>query len=259
MGVDPRITDCGSLLRKLSEPGAIKQAGQAAQVRIAYEHPRGGDHAASDRFAGRRCLHERQRSFDVVVVGGGGAGLAAAAEAARLGRSVVLLEKNPKLGGSTAWSVGSMSITNSPHQQRARHTGHAAGALRGPRAARRPATRRATTCKLRRILVENTTDMFEWLTRPRPRVRGADAGAAAPRNRMHLVLPNSRAFPYYLGRHCRRLGVDIRARNARRAADRRERARDGRARRERAPAQRRVSRARRRRARRGRLQRRRAS
>jgi len=25
MGVDPRITDCGSLLRKLSEPGAIKQ------------------------------------------------------------------------------------------------------------------------------------------------------------------------------------------------------------------------------------------
>ncbi len=26
MGVDPRITDCGSLLRKLSEPGAIKQA-----------------------------------------------------------------------------------------------------------------------------------------------------------------------------------------------------------------------------------------
>ena len=28
--------------------------------------------------------------------------------------------------------------------------------------------------------------------------------------RMHLVLPNSRAFPRYLGRHCARLGVDIR-------------------------------------------------
>jgi hypothetical protein len=25
MGVDPRITDCGSLLRKLSEPGALKR------------------------------------------------------------------------------------------------------------------------------------------------------------------------------------------------------------------------------------------
>ena len=32
---------------------------------------------------------------DVVVVGGGGAGMAAAIEAANLGRSVVLLEKNP--------------------------------------------------------------------------------------------------------------------------------------------------------------------
>jgi maleate cis-trans isomerase len=25
-GIDPRITDCGSLLRKLSEPGAVRQA-----------------------------------------------------------------------------------------------------------------------------------------------------------------------------------------------------------------------------------------
>ena len=41
---------------------------------------------------------------DVVVVGGGGAGLAAAA----LGMDVVLLEKNPELGGSTAWSLGAI-------------------------------------------------------------------------------------------------------------------------------------------------------
>ncbi|MGY9057836.1 MAG: FAD-dependent oxidoreductase, partial [Alphaproteobacteria bacterium] len=55
---------------------------------------------------------------DVIVVGGGGAGMAAAIEAARLGRRVVLLEKNPALGGSTAWSVGSISATGT-HQQRA--------------------------------------------------------------------------------------------------------------------------------------------
>ena len=46
---------------------------------------------------------------DVVVVGGGGAGLAAAAEAAGLGLNVVLLEKGPELGGSTAWSLGAIS------------------------------------------------------------------------------------------------------------------------------------------------------
>ena len=37
---------------------------------------------------------------DVIVIGGGGAGLAAASEAAGLGRRVLLLEKNPALGGS---------------------------------------------------------------------------------------------------------------------------------------------------------------
>src|SRR6185295_12057576 len=64
--------------------------------------------------------------------------------------------------------------------------------------------------ELRRILVDSTTDMFEWL-------RGLGLVFAGPMpepphrvNRMHLVLPNSRAFPYYVGRHCRKLGVDIR-------------------------------------------------
>src|SRR6185436_806332 len=101
-------------------------------------------------------------TFDVVVVGGGGAGLAAAASAARLGRSVVLLEKNPKLGGSTAWSVGSMSITNSPPQQ-------AHGIQDTPQAhfedlellAGQYAPR--DNQQLRRILIDSTTDMFEWL------------------------------------------------------------------------------------------------
>jgi len=143
------------------------------------------------------------------VVGGGGAGLAAAAEAARLGRSVVLLEKNPELGGSTAWSVGSISITNSPHQlaRGIRDTPQAhfedLGLLAGAYAPR-------DNLPLRRILAEHTNEMFEWL-------RGTGLEFAGPMiepphryPRMHLVLPNSRAFPYYLGRHCARLGVDLR-------------------------------------------------
>ena len=52
---------------------------------------------------------------DVIVVGGGGAGLAAASSAVELGRQVILLEKNPMLGGSTAWSVGSVSATRKIH------------------------------------------------------------------------------------------------------------------------------------------------
>ncbi len=152
---------------------------------------------------------DKIETFDVVVVGGGGAGLAAASEAARLGRSVVLLEKNPKLGGSTAWSVGSISITNSPHQleRGIRDTPQEhfedLGLLAGQYAPR-------DNLQLRRILVDNTNDLFVWL-------RGLGLEFAGPMielphryPRMHLVLPNSRAFPHYLGRHCARLGVDIR-------------------------------------------------
>src|SRR5258708_23744230 len=59
-----------------------------------------------------------QSIHDVVVVGGGGSGLAAAIEARALGRDVLLLEKNPQLGGSTAWSIGSVSASATPHQLR---------------------------------------------------------------------------------------------------------------------------------------------
>jgi succinate dehydrogenase/fumarate reductase flavoprotein subunit len=143
------------------------------------------------------------------VVGGGGAGLAAAAEAARLGRSVILLEKNPQTGGSTSWSVGSVTATNTPHQKRAgiqdspqahfEDLALHAGAL-APR----------DNLALRRILVDNTTDMLEWLMRlgvvfvgpmPEPPHRYA---------RMHNVVPNSKSFAFHLTRHCEALGVDIR-------------------------------------------------
>jgi hypothetical protein len=32
-----------------------------------------------------------------------------------LGRDVVLLEKNASLGGSTAWSIGSVTASGTPH------------------------------------------------------------------------------------------------------------------------------------------------
>jgi succinate dehydrogenase/fumarate reductase flavoprotein subunit len=146
---------------------------------------------------------------DVIVVGGGGAGLAAAAEAARLGRSVILLEKNAQTGGSTSWSVGSVTATNTPHQKRA-------GIQDSPQAHFEDLALHAgplaprDNLALRRILVENTTDMLEWLMRlgvvfvgpmPEPPHRYA---------RMHNVVPNSKSFAYHLTRHCESLGVDIR-------------------------------------------------
>ncbi len=56
-------------------------------------------------------------SFDVIVVGSDSAGLAAAIAAAENGARTLMIEKNPTLGGTTAWSVGSITTSSSRHQR----------------------------------------------------------------------------------------------------------------------------------------------
>ena len=150
---------------------------------------------------------------DVLIIGGGGTGLAAAIEAAELGRGVILLEKNAETGGSTSWSVGSITATGTPHQRKAgiqdstdahfedmeKH----AGAL-APR----------DNLALRRILVDNTTDMIEWLMKLGVVFVGPEEEPPHRVARMHNVVPNSRSFAYHLTRRCRDLGVDLRLNTA---------------------------------------------
>ena len=51
---------------------------------------------------------------DLVVVGSGASGLTAAFTAASLGLDVVVVEKEPQLGGASAWSGGWMWIPCNP-------------------------------------------------------------------------------------------------------------------------------------------------
>lgn len=146
--------------------------------------------------------------FDVVVVGGGGAGLAAAIEAAEAGASVVLLEKNARLGGSTAWSIGSVTATRTPHQRRqgiaddpADHWADMPG-FAGELAAR-------DNDELRRVLCDEMPATFQWLLDSGLCFFGPMPEPPHRRPRMHNVLPNSRAFIYHLGRRARRAGVRI--------------------------------------------------
>jgi succinate dehydrogenase/fumarate reductase flavoprotein subunit len=146
---------------------------------------------------------------DVIVIGGGGAGLAAASSAARLGRKVILLEKAATLGGTTALSVGSVSATGTPHQRRAgikdspdEHF-EDLGLLAGPLANR-------DNLALRRILVDNISETFDWLESTGLVFSGPSVEPPHRYPRMHNVLPSSRAFPHHLGRHARALGVEIR-------------------------------------------------
>ena len=150
-----------------------------------------------------------ETTVDVVVVGGGGAGLAAAIVAAEAGASVLLLEKNERLGGSTAWSIGSVTATQTPHQRRrgivdspAEHWADMpgfAGALQ-PR----------DNDALRRILCNEMPATFQWLLDSGVCFYGPMPEPPHRQPRMHNVLPNSRAFIYHLERRARRAGVDIR-------------------------------------------------
>ena len=99
---------------------------------------------------------------DVIVVGGGGSGLAAAITAAESGARVVLLEKNPILGGTTRLSIGSITATQTDIQKRA-------GIVDSPDEHFEDMAKFAgdlvsrDNLELRRILVDNVADSVRWL------------------------------------------------------------------------------------------------
>lgn len=56
--------------------------------------------------------HSAQKVYDVVVYGGTSSGVAAAIQASRMGRSVVLIEPSKRLGGLTSGGLGQTDIGN---------------------------------------------------------------------------------------------------------------------------------------------------
>ena len=126
---------------------------------------------------------------------------------------MILLEKNSQTGGTTSWSVGSVTATNTPHQKRA-------GVKDSPQehfedlAAHAGALAPRDNLALRRLLVDNTTDMLEWLMNLGVVFVGPMPEPPHRYPRMHNVVPNSKSFAYHLTRHCRELGVDIRLNTA---------------------------------------------
>ncbi len=150
----------------------------------------------------------QEATYDVVVVGGGGSGLAAALEARAARRNVVLLEKNAELGGSTAWSIGSVTASQTPHQSRKGIVDNPADHWRDMAAFNGELDARDNV-DLRRLLADEMPETFRWLLKHGVRFYGPMPEPPHTKPRMHNVLPNSRAFITHLSKAARRAGVSI--------------------------------------------------
>ncbi|TIP18352.1 FAD-dependent oxidoreductase [Mesorhizobium sp.] len=146
---------------------------------------------------------------DVIVVGGGGSGLFAAIEAAEMGSRVLVLEKNPRPGGTTNWAIGSLSSSASPMQAAIGVTDTPDAHFEDMALFHGKLLLRDNP-ELRQAFVDNVPETLRKLLNMGVVFFGPMPEPPHRVPRMHNVLPNSRAYAHALYRRTRQLGVDVR-------------------------------------------------
>lgn len=86
----------------------------ANAIRAAGGDPTAFAAAVVTKKAAKKVIRE---NTDIVVVGAGGAGISAAVKAETLGKSVILIEKMPTIGGATVLNAGTLIATGSRYQR----------------------------------------------------------------------------------------------------------------------------------------------
>lgn len=153
-------------------------------------------------------MTNRREMVDVVVVGGGAAGLAAAVASATRGMNTVLLEKEPRLGGTTRLSVGSFSAAGTRLQRLARIVDNPDD-FREDMVAFAPALAPRDNSALRAMLAAEAAVTLAWLEDLGVVFVGPFPEPPHRVNRMHNVIPNSQAYIDTLGAAAKRLGVKV--------------------------------------------------
>lgn len=147
---------------------------------------------------------------DVVIVGGGGSGLAAAAEASRFPGKVIVLEKAPELGGTTAMAVGSIMASGTDRQQALGVEDNAA--LHSADLAQVAKNLKIDDDEsLRDVMTENVSETIAFLQSIGVQFIGPVDQPPHRHPRLHQIVPGARGYIYLLARYCRKNGVNIRS------------------------------------------------
>lgn len=153
-------------------------------------------------------LRTESETYDIVIVGAGGAGMICAVTALRAGLSVLLVEKDSEVGGTTRWSVGTIMASRTRQQKRMgiqdspeEHAADVADICREMGVRDDPV--------LRKHFTEHVADTVAFLGELG--VVFMDPLVLPPHKkaRLHQVMPTSRAYVARLHKHCRREGATI--------------------------------------------------
>jgi fumarate reductase flavoprotein subunit len=147
-------------------------------------------------------------TFDVLVVGGGGAGLSAAVAAAERGASVALVERQDDLGGTTAYSVGSLTAADTP-LQRSKGIHDDPAELVEDMWAFDTELLDGDAPDLRRLYAVESGRTYDWLVDHGVVFSGPYPEPPHRVPRMHNVIPNSRSYIARLSSAAKRAGVAI--------------------------------------------------
>jgi succinate dehydrogenase/fumarate reductase flavoprotein subunit len=132
--------------------------------------------------------------FDVVVVGAGGSGLAAAARCAQLGLSVLVLEKQPRPGGTTGIAVGSFTAGCTSLQRRAGVEDSAADHAEDAGKFAKPEIEAQNNEALRKYFLAHAAATLDWLCDMGLTFHGPSPEPPNRVPRMHNVVPNAKAY-----------------------------------------------------------------
>ncbi|MFH1301684.1 MAG: FAD-dependent oxidoreductase [Planctomycetota bacterium] len=132
--------------------------------------------------------------YDVIIIGGGGSGLAAAVRALEFGARVLVLEKQPQLGGTTGMAIGSFTANGTSLQR-------AAGVIDSADAHEEDAGKFAapeieshSNNELRRFFLGQTAETLEWLRGMGLYFHGPNPEPPNRVPRMHNIVPNAKAY-----------------------------------------------------------------